>query len=89
MSRAETSESTFADAKKLADANGLGLTNPSDGCYQLRHSEKGWIINMYPRRNGMRPRMYRDRNHRGPFLDLPDPWTIVDAVKAAIDAETK
>jgi len=63
----------------------MSLTNPSDGCYQLR-SAAGWIINMYPRRKGVSSRMYHDPHHRGPFLRLPENWTLLDAVKAAIDA---
>ena len=85
--RAEISESTSSDAAKLAAENGMSLTAPSNGCYQLRHRRKGWIINMYPRRNGGSPRMYHDPNHRGPFLDLPELWTLLDAVHAAVAAE--
>lgn len=87
MNRASTSERTFEDAQVLAMSNGMRLGNPSDGCYQLRHDARGWIINIYPRRNGHSARMYHDPNHRGPFLKLPENWTILDAVQAAIDVE--
>ena len=95
-SRAELSEDTYEAAAELAKQNGLSLTSPADGCYQMRHKAKGWIINIYPRRNGGSPRMYHDPHHRGPFLDLPRAsthpheeccWTIMDAVNAAIKAE--
>ncbi len=83
MDRAQTSEATFAEAKALADAHGFRLTNPSDGCYQLRFMDE-WIINLYPRRKGGSPRMYHDKHKPGPFLKLPQDWTILDAVQAAI-----
>lgn len=86
MSRAFNSEKTFAEAVELSKANGMRLTNPSDGCYQLRHLAVGWIINLYPRRNGASPRMYHDPKHKGPYLSLPQNWTLLDAVKAAVVA---
>lgn len=86
MHRADISESTFDDAQQLARINEMQLTRPSDGCFQLRHLRHGWIINMYPRHNGGSPRMFHDPHHRGPFLDLPDPWTLLDAVRAAAAA---
>lgn len=84
--RAQRSESTFAIAQSLARQNGMSLTEPSEGCYQLRNLSHGWIINMYPRRNGLSPRMYHDPHHRAPFLDLPHNWTLLDAVRSAIRA---
>jgi hypothetical protein len=84
MNRADRSEATYAEAIALAQANGLTLLCTSDGCYQLRHPARGWIINMYPRRNGLSPRMYHDPHHRGPFLQLPENWTLLDAVHAAV-----
>lgn len=82
--RAAASAETFHAAKVLAEANGMKFLNPSAGCYQLRHLTLGWIINMYPRSNGISPRMYHDPHHRGPFLKLPNDWTLLDAVKAAV-----
>lgn len=87
MSRAGKSEATFDEACRLGAENGIALTNPSDGCYQMRHSS-GWIINIYPRRNGGSPRMYHDKHRPGPFLKLPENWTILDAVRAAVEAIT-
>lgn len=85
MNRAKQSEQTFADAQALAAQHGMTLINPSSGCYQLRNPARDWIINLYPRRNGFSPRMYHDPNHRGPFLDLPENWTLLDAVQAAVN----
>ncbi len=82
--RATRSENTYRYAKELACHNGLALTNPSEGCYQLRHSVEDWIINLYPRRKGHTPRVYHDPNHRGPHLNMPTQWTLLDAVNAAI-----
>ncbi len=84
--RADQSESTFEEARQLAAANQMTFTNPSAGCYQLRHLDLGWIINMYPRRDGFSPRMYHDPHHRGPFLKLPENWTLLDGVRIAIEA---
>ena len=85
--RATQSENTYRDAAELASRNGLALTNPSDGCFQLRSLTKRWIVNLYPRRKGHSPRAYHDPNHRGPYLKLPEQWTLLDAVTAAINAE--
>lgn len=49
---AKRSESTFQEAALRADGYGMQLTNPSDGCYQVRDREHGWIYNIYPRRRG-------------------------------------
>jgi hypothetical protein len=86
MSRAAKSEKTYPAAVELAGHYRMVLSNPSDGCYQLRHVDLGWIINLYPRRNGASPRAYSDPHHRGPFLNLPQLWTLLDAVEAAVDA---
>jgi len=87
MGRAEQSERTFRRAQDLAIGWGLVLSNPSDGCYQLRSITKGWIINLYPRRKGFTPRVYHDPNHKGPFLRMREEWTLLDAVEAAMRAE--
>lgn len=82
--RAEASEATFFEASEAASLNGLRLLNPSDGCYQLRQHPTGYIINIYPRRNGANGRVYHDPNHPGPLLPLPRHWTLLDVVLAAI-----
>ena len=85
IDRAAKSEATFNEARALAEANGFQLTQPSDGCYQLRRLKPLWIYNLYPRRSGLSPRIYSDPHHRGPFLrGMPEPWTLLDVVRAAI-----
>jgi len=81
--RALKSENTFDDARALAAQHCMRLTNPSLGCYQLRWG-KNWILNLYPRRHGSAPRAYHDPHHRGPFLPLPEVWTLLDVVEAAV-----
>ncbi len=81
--RATTSANTFDEAQALARESGMALTNPSSGCYQLRYPARGWLINMYPRHSGCSPRMYHDPHHPGPYLTLPEDWTLLHAVQAA------
>lgn len=80
--RATKSERTFDEAKAVADQYGLSFTNPSEGCFQLRHPKTGWIVNLYPRHSGLSPRAYHDKNHKGPFAPLPQNWTLAEAVVA-------
>ena len=87
--RADDSAATFNEACVVASIHGMRLTNPSVGCYQLRHAVTGWIINLYPRHSGGSPRCYHDPRHKGPFLKLPVDWTLLDAVRAAADAEAQ
>ena len=83
----QSSEETFDAASIYADMHDMRFTNPSSGCYQLRHNKKGWIINMYPRRKGLSPRMYHDAHRPGPFLTLPKNWSLMDAVMIAVKTE--
>ena len=53
----------------------------------LRFKAKKWIYNLMPRVKGANPRVYSDPHHRGPFLPLPQEWTLLDAVKAAVQLE--
>lgn len=82
--RASASEETFDDARYLASRNGMRLVHPAIGHYQLRHERMGWILNLYPRKRGINPRAYHDPKHRGPYLQLPERWTLLDAVKSAV-----
>lgn len=84
--RAMESEATYAEAKALGAQHGLRLTHPSDGCYQLR-SSRGWIVNLFPRRKQAHPLILHDRHHRGPYLQVPADWTLLDVVQAAVKAE--
>ena len=87
MQRWRISELTFDDARKLANEHDMDLVNPSLGVFQLRHKTDDWIIGLYPRRNGLSPLCKHDRNRPGPYLNLPENWTLLDAVKAAIVAK--
>ena len=80
--RAKHSASTFLLAQALADAYDMKLTNPAQGGYQLRHIKMGWIVNLYPRTHGFTPHMYHDPHRPGPFVQLPQCWTLWDAVVA-------
>ena len=42
-----------------------------------------WLLNIYP---GNR-RLYHDQNRMGPFLSVPDDWTLLDVVRAAVERE--
>lgn len=79
----EASEKTFPEAVRIAESFGMVFLNPSDGCYQLRFPSMLWIVNFYPRRNGMNPRAYHDPNRRGPFVHgLPERWSLAEAAQA-------
>lgn len=70
----------FLQARSLASRAGLVLARHSDVHYSLRHPD-GWIFNIYP---GNR-RLYYDKNRKkGPFIKLPDNWTLMDVVKEAV-----
>lgn len=88
MTRAKQCEATYDAARELAAAHGWALSNPSDGCYQLRHHGRDWLYNLYPRRGQHSPLIYGDLHHRGPFLDVPQYWTLLDVVQAAIALTT-
>ncbi len=81
-------EADFDRASQIAASNSLSLDAPSDGCYQLRSQSPKWIINYYPRGSGLKPRIFHDEHHRGPFLRLPDMPTLTDFVEAAVKANT-
>lgn len=75
---------SFEPASKLAREHGMRLTNPSEGCYQLRRFDPDWIYNLYPKPNSDNPRVWIDPNRRGPFLTLPEQWDLLDAVKSVL-----
>lgn len=57
------------------------LKRHNDVHYLLEPAGGAWLVNLYPG-NG---RVYGDRNRpeRGPYLALPERWTLRDAVLAA------
>lgn len=75
----------YHEAAARAYRAGLDLTRHNEAHYSLAR-EGGWRLNIYPG-NG---RLYMDRNHaRAPFLALPEGWTILDVVDAAIRQESR
>lgn len=87
MNRIQIFERGFRDAVQLAADYGMTLTNPSDGCFHLKHNKLGWIINMYPRKSCDTPLLKHDVNHPGPKLQLPSKWTPMSVVEAVIDLD--
>lgn len=77
--RRAVSSRLFDRAQGLAEAHGLVLLRHTEVHYSLRKPD-AWMIELYPG-NG---RIYSPKLHRGPYLDLPRPWTVLDAVKAAV-----
>lgn len=68
----------FPLARDIAAVHGMELRRHSDQHYSLRSAT--WILNLYPG-NG---RVYSDPNKPGPLLRLQFDWTLVDAVKRAV-----
>lgn len=80
----DVAKGSFHEAAAAARKAGLSLIQRDDHHYQLRGNRHGdWLINLYPG-NG---RVYADRNKaQAPFLELPEYWTLMDLVDAAIKA---
>lgn len=78
------SEDVFDEAAGLAHANlCLLLRMPAGYHYQLicyNGSGGEYIYNLYPSTQ----RIYSDPKHRGLFLKVKKPWTLLDVVKAAV-----
>ena len=70
----------FVTVRDFAKSAGLTLRAHTEAHYSLRGC--GYILNIYP---GNR-RLYYDRSHRKPpFLKLPDEWSLLNVVQAAIE----
>jgi hypothetical protein len=80
----QASEDVFKEAAILAAANLCALNRmPNDYHFQLikiNGDKPDYIYNLYPSTQ----RIYSDPKHRGPFLQIPKPWTILDVVKALV-----
>lgn len=73
---------TFPRARDLARRHRLSLRQCVPGVhYQLRVGDA--LYNLYPSTQ----RIHIDRRHRGPRLDLPRPWGLLCAVRAAVQAQ--
>lgn len=83
-----TSTFAYAEAARVARQRGLRLRRRSETHYQLtpRGEDRGWLLNLYPTNS----RVWGDRNRpRGPMLNLPYGWTLMDAVNRAADIENR
>lgn len=80
----QLSLNTFDEAVKLAEANSCSLQQkPAVYHFQLTcYPDRRWvrIYNLYPSTQ----RIYSDPKHRGPFLEVKRPWTLLDVVKARV-----
>lgn len=71
---------TYLQAQELARLNGLDLVQYSPWHFALICERPKWVYNLYPSNQ----RIYADPKHKGPFLKVPEPWTFLDVVSAAI-----
>jgi hypothetical protein len=72
----------FLAARDEAEQRGLTLKQCSMDHYQLTNGS--WLLNLYPGNQ----RIYADRNRsKPPFLNVPEPWTLMDCVRASANAE--
>ncbi len=63
--------------RRLADFS-IVLRQCTTAHYQLIYGD--WIYNLYPGNQ----RIYSDPKHRGPFLNVPKPWTLSEVADAVI-----
>lgn len=82
----------FGVAKERAAANGLDLIEAEgDGHFRLERSVGGrllWSVDLWPTISEWSRVAWREE-FKGPVLQLPRPWTILDAVDAMIQAIEK
>lgn len=81
----QASEDVFNEAVGLANANECILQRmPASYHFRLIcYPGRRWvrIYNLYPSTQ----RIYSDPKHRGPFLEVKRPWTLLDVVKARVE----
>jgi len=82
--RLQASEDVFDEAVKLARESGACSLQRTPAAYHyqlVRYGENHeHIYNLYPTTQ----RIYTVPKHRGPFLQIPKPWTVLDVVKAVV-----
>lgn len=82
----------FVKAVERAKANGLELSEvEGDGCFRLERSVDGqllWSVDLWPTISDW-SRVAWQEGFKGPVLQLPRPWTILDAVDAMIVAKAE
>ena len=80
----QASEDIFEEAVGLAYANGCVLERKHARYhFQLICFNEGrpdYIYNLYPSTQ----RIFSDPKHRGPFLKVNKPWTLLDVVREAV-----
>jgi len=83
----QSSEDVFDEAVEFAYANLCVLQRMPAGyhfqllCFDgIYETLPEYIYNLYPSTQ----RIYSDPKHRGPFLKVKKPWTLLDVVKAAV-----
>ena len=73
------SDAVKAEAQSLALQNGLLLVRHSEMHWSL-HADDEWLITIWPG-----PQRLARHGH-APWLTLAENWTVLDVVKAAIEA---
>ena len=77
------SDELFA-AVKMAYEYGLSLVQHPNYICTLRHSS-GWCKNI----DISKQHIWASTKNKGPFLYLPELWTLLDVVQAAIAADAR
>ena len=80
----QRSGQVYTKARDIAARYGLELTRITDRHYKLKHPA-GWIKCLYPSSQ----QVWAPPSDKGPFLLLPEPWTLLDVVNAAIAADAR
>ena len=75
------SREVYHEAERLAQENGLSLRRLSDKHYILRSPFSQWQVNVYPAAQQLA--WYSEKRLA---LNPERPWTVLDCVKAAVEA---
>jgi len=81
----QRSGQVYAKARGVAALHGLKLIRHMDAYYSLINPTAGWRKELYPGNQ----RIWWQMGPIGPFLLLPEPWTLLDVVEAAIAADAR
>ena len=78
----DASTECYREAMRLADDHGMILRRLTQTHYHLRSVRDGWLLNIYPGDQ----RLGRDVHlPQCPTLNVPQNWTVLDVVKAAVE----
>ena len=83
--RRDVAAAAFPSIRQHAAEHDLRLTRHTEAHYQLAPVDRSWILDIYP---GKR-RLYSDRKKVAPHLSVPEDWTLMDVVEAAIAIEAE